>query len=168
MFYTGRVIDGHFYLGTYWGYQEVSEKVYYEYMRLQWREWKVREREYRCYDEGGHRRCTGKCSECEQSTEGRPVSIEQLYEDSEFDIADTKRRSVEDTVIMKLLIEALYEAIDELPEEDQFLIRALYLFEKPMNQTEVAAQLHISQQAVSKRLKRTLETLHEALKDWED
>lgn len=168
MFYTGRVIDGHFYLGTYWGYQEVSEEVYYEYMRLQWREWKVREREYRCYDEGSHRRCTGKCSECERSTEGRPVSIEQLYEDSEFDIADTKRRSVEDTVIMKLLIEALYEAIDRLPEEDQFLIRALYLFEKPLTQAEIGKALGISQTTVLRRRDRILNTLHETLKDWED
>lgn len=149
MFYTGRVVDGKFYLGTYWGYKEVPEKIYYEYMRLQWREWKAREREGRL-------------------EAGRPVSIEQLYEDNEFDIPDRKRRSVEDTVIQKMMIEALYEEIGKLPPDDQYLIYALYLFDKPMTQEQIGKKLHITHQSVSKRKERILKTLHEALKDWED
>lgn len=149
MFYAGRVVNGKFYLGTYWGYKEVSEQIYYEYMRLQWREWKAREREGRL-------------------EEGRPVSIEQLYEDSEFDIPDLKRKSVEDTVILKMMVEALYEQIGRLDPDDQFLISALYLFDEPMTQREVAEELNIDQSTVLRRRDRILNTLHEALKDWED
>lgn len=149
MFYAGRVADGKFYLGTYWGYKEVPEKIYYEYMRLQWKEWKARERE-------------------NHLKEGRPVSIEKLYEDNEFDIEDRGRRSVEDTVILKLMVEALYREIGKLSPEDQFLISALYLFDEPLTQAEIADELNINQTTVLRRRERILNTLHEAMKDWED
>lgn len=168
MFYTGKKENGHFYLAVDGIYVEVSEDVYYAYMREEWKEKKAYERASRCYDWGAGRRCRGDCEHCDRDRNGGAVSLDGLMEDSEFDIADTKRKSVEDTVIMKLLIEALYEAVDDLPSDEQFLIEALYLFDDPLSQEQVAIKLRISQQAVSKKVEKALNALHEALKDWED
>lgn len=166
MAYEGKKADGRFYLRVEGKYIEVSEQVYYGYMRSLWAEKKSNERTNRCYKEG--RRCKGRCDECEYFRSGTVVSLDCMMEDSNFDIADTKRRSVEDTVILKMMIEALYEQIGRLEPEDRFLISALYLFDEPMTQEEIADELAIDQSTVLRRRDRILKTLHAALKDWED
>lgn len=161
----GRKADGKYYLKSDNRWVEVSEEVYKGFMPLVWKQEKAGQRQYRCFD--GSKRCTGNCEECLGERNGRPVSLDQLLEDDNFDIPD-KRRSVEDTVIMKLMIEEMYRQIGKLPKEEQFIIAALFLYEEPLSQKQVGAALGITQQMVSKKRDKALATLREAMKGWED
>lgn len=164
--YSGWKEGSRFYLSAFGKYVEVTEEIYYGYMKLVWKERKVKMREMRCND--GMKRCTGNCAECPYKPEGSPLSLDSLLEDDDFDVPDKSRRSVEDTVIMKLMIEEMYRQFYRLSADDQFIIGALFLFDEPMTQKQVGNVLGVSQQMVSKKLDKALSTLREAMKGWED
>jgi len=98
----------------------------------------------------GGKRCEGKCDECKHERTGSPLSLDQMYEEDEFEAPD-KNPSVEDQVLAKLLKEALHRELDALPIEDQVLLHDIYFEDIPYTQRQIARKLHISQQAVSKR-----------------
>ena len=63
--------------------------------------------------------------------------------------------NVEEEVFHQIDLEMLRRALDSLAEDEYALICALYLQDKPLTESEYAAQLKITQQAVHKR-KRTI------------
>lgn len=138
----------------------VTEEVYRAYMRPEWRERKNNERRSRCSAEGGNR-CTGDCSVCGFFRSGTPVSMDVLRENG-GDIADSSA-AVEDEVMKKELITAMYREIEGLPEKER---RAVILFSRGKTGREIGAELGISQQAVSKMLGRVWPRLAEKLKGW--
>lgn len=144
----GKKENGKFYLRVGKTWVEVNEEVYYGYMDLVWQEEKNADRRSRCMI--GGKRCEGKCDECKHERTGSPLSLNQMYEEDEFEAPD-KNPSVEDQVLAKLLKEALHRELDALPIEDQVLLHDIYFEDVPYTQRQIARKLHISQQAVSKR-----------------
>lgn len=82
-----------------------TEEQYYEYMRPLWREDKQNQRASKQEDEG----------------KMKPVSLDQLYEDTEFETAD-QATDIEADYMKKVLLEELHKALDELEEIDRTIM----------------------------------------------
>lgn len=78
-------------------------------------------------------------------------------------VPDRESLSVEDTVELVILCEQVRKAVDALPCAQRWLINALF-FEGKTEQ-DVAQELQISQQAVSKRVRWALLKLKKFLKN---
>ncbi len=75
----------------------VTEEQYYEYMRPLWREDKRQQRQEPA------------------------VSLDKLYEETEYEVADTDS-DLEADVMKKMLIDELHKALDELEEIDRTIM----------------------------------------------
>lgn len=159
--YQGKVQNGRRRLLVNGVWVEVQEDVYTVCMDSVWREEKNENRRSRCII--GGRRCMKDCSACPFERTGTSLSLEQLAQESDWEAPDT-RHSVEDQVIRKMEMEELHKALRELPGEDQILIRGLYFTRPPLTQVQIARELHISQQAVSKKHNAILAKLRSTLK----
>ena len=144
----GKKQDGKFYLRVGKTWVEVNKEVYYGYMDLVWQEEKNEDRRSRCMI--GGKRCEGNCEACKHDRTGSPLSLDQMYEEDDYEASD-KQVSVEDQVLSRFLHEALHKELDALPLEDQVLLHDIYFEDIPYTQRQIARKLHISQQAVSKR-----------------
>lgn len=109
---------------------EVTEEVYKEYMRPEWREEQRQYRAWRCRDGKGVR-CQKRCEECEyyrmgNKTNGSDLSIEQLQEEegSIFEIADPTA-NVEESVARRILREAFQKARTTLSDREQEVLDML-------------------------------------------
>lgn len=144
----GKKENGKYYLRVGKTWVEVNKEVYYGYMDLVWQEEKNEDRRSRCMI--GGKRCEGNCEECKHDRTGSPLSLDQMYEEDDYEAPD-KQASVEDQVLSRFLHEALHKELDALPLEDQVLLHDIYFEDIPYTQRQIARKLHISQQAVSKR-----------------
>lgn len=92
---------------------EEYRSIYHAHMRFLWNEQKRIERMTRCIDEYGNI-CKGNCTVCDKNSERpnhMPLSIDALYEDGGYEIADTSFTDI--LVADKLLIEMLNESLGE-------------------------------------------------------
>lgn len=99
----------------------------------------------------------------EQSADNRDVSMDALMTENLY-IADSSADSTMDIATIaerSLLLKQLCEAIRSLTEEEQSLIYRYYYDEQ--SESEIAALYGISQQAVSKRLKKVLGKLRKLM-----
>ena len=69
----------------------------------------------------------------------------------------------EERTIDEIMIKQLLSSLNQLTLDERRIIESLYLSEKPLLQKELAKELHISQQAVSKRTKAILDKLKKYL-----
>ncbi len=65
----------------------------------------------------------------------------------------------EERAIDEIMIKQLLSSLNQLTLDERRIIESLYLSEKPLLQKELAKELHISQQAVSKKTKAILDKL---------
>ena len=137
----------------------VTEEVYRAYMRPVWAEQKRQERAKRCRIGGV--RCTGDCSQCPHMRTGTAVSLERLDEVNHAP-ADLSA-DVQEIVEGRLLLEALFQQLEELDPDGQLLCRLLM---DGKSERQIAGQLGISQVAVNKRKQKVFAFLREALDDW--
>lgn len=115
----------------------VTEDIYYDFMRPLWREDKRKQR-------------------------SEPmVSLEQLYEDFEYEVADDS--SFEENIMKELLVEELHKALDELDEIDRTIMD---IFGKGGTESDIGAVIGMSQRGVNKRKHKILAKLKERLKDF--
>ena len=91
----------------------------------------------------------------------REDSLDRLMDDNAGQFADS-RESVEDTVLRRISIEQVHEALAQLTEKDRQLIEALFFQE--LTERDAAAILGISQPAVHKQKIRILRKLKIFLK----
>ena len=127
----GKKQDGKFYLRVGKTWVEVSKEVYYGYMDLVWQEEKNEDRRSRCMI--GGKRCEGNCEECKHDRTGSPLSLDQMYEEDDYEAPD-RQPSVEDQVLSRFLHEALHRELDALPLEDQVLLHDIYFEDIPYTQ----------------------------------
>ena len=123
-----------------------TEEQYYEYMRPLWREDKQNQRAGKQEDE----------------SKMKPVSLDQLYEDTEYEAADPKT-DVEAALMKKLLIAELHKALDELEEIDRTIME---MYSQDCTETQIGQTLGMSQRGVGKRKQRILLKLRIRLKDY--
>lgn len=123
-----------------------TEEQYYEYMRPLWREDKQNQRASKQEDEG----------------KTKPVSLDQLYEDTEYEAVDPGT-DVEATLMKKLLIAELHKALDELEEIDRTIME---MYSQDCTETQIGQAVGMSQRGVGKRKQRILLKLRTRLKDY--
>ena len=116
----------------------VSEEQYYEYMRPLWREDKRQQRQEPA------------------------VSLDKLYEETEYEVADTDS-DIEADVMKKMLIDELHKALDELEEIDRTIME---MYSKNHSEAEIGQAIGMSQKGVNKRKHKVLLKLNTRLKDF--
>jgi hypothetical protein len=97
---------------------EVSEETYRAYKQPLWREHKRIERSQKC--DLGKKRCDKKCDTCPYSKQGAPLSLDTMFEDG-LDVPDGN--NLEDMIELKMTIEALHRALDQLDPDDRDIKR---------------------------------------------
>ena len=123
-----------------------TEEQYYAYMRPLWREDKQNQR----------------ASKQEYEGKMKPVSLDQLYEDTEFETAD-QATDIEADYMKKVLLEELHNALDELEEIDRTIME---LYSQNCTETQIGQAVGMSQRGVGKRKQRILLKLRTRLKDF--
>ena len=123
-----------------------TEEQYYEYMRPLWREDKQNQRASKQEDEG----------------KMKSVSLDQLYEDTEYEAVDPGT-DVEATLMKRLLIAELHKALDELEEIDRTIME---MYSQDCTETQIGQAVGMSQRGVGKRKQRILLKLRTRLKDF--
>ncbi len=131
----------------------VSEEVYRAYKRPAWAERKRQQRQ-RAKGTGG--------PDCTKAVGATPLSIDRMLEDG-LDIPESGS-SLEDTVIMNIMIEELRKALAQLAPNDR---QILELFGDGLSDRKISAQIGMPQTTVSYRRKVLLKALREQLKDYE-
>lgn len=115
-----------------------TEEQYKAYMRPLWREDKRQQRQE------------------------PPVSLDKLYEETEYEVADTDS-DLEADVMKKILIDELHKALDELEEIDRTIIE---LYSRGCSEVEIGKAVGMSQRGAGKRKQRILLKLRTRLKDF--
>lgn len=115
-----------------------TEKQYYEYMRPLWREDKRQQRQ-------------------------EPMaSLDKMYEETEYEAADTES-DLEADIMKKMLIDELHKALDELEEIDRTIME---MYSNNHSEAEIGQAIGMSQKGVNKRKHKVLMKLNTRLKDF--
>ena len=152
-----------------------NEQLYLELMRPIWREEKVLQRSRKCAvsnENGKLVRCCGDCSVCPRAKSGTPISLEALRETGGFrsrqdgvhrqQDSATYAKSTAEIVENAMLLEALWEHIGTLSQENQTIVT---MFSEGASEREIAEAIGMSQKGVNKRKKVIFGTLRNNLKD---
>ena len=123
-----------------------TEEQYYAYMRPLCREDKQNQRASKQEDEG----------------KMKPVSLDQLYEDTEYEAVDPET-DVEATLMKRLLIAELHKALDELEEIDRTIME---MYSQNCTETQIGQAVGMSQRGVSERKQQIFRRLRTRLKDY--
>lgn len=105
-----------------------TKEQYYEYMRPLWREDKRQQRQESM------------------------ASLDKLYEETEYEIAD-ENTNIEEMLTKKFLIKELHKALDELEEIDRIIMK---MYSRNCTETEIGQAVGMSQRGVGKRKQRIL------------
>ena len=138
---------------------EVSEEVYRAYKQPLWREHKRIERSQKC--NLGKKRCDKKCDTCPYSKEGAPLSLDMMFEDG-LDVPGGS--NLEDMIELKMTIEALHKALDQLAPDDRAIIER---FADGESDRQIADALDRPQTTLSYRRKVIIKRLRKEMKGWE-
>lgn len=113
-------------------------------------------------DRYGLKKCREDCLNCPYNRvarDGKPVSLDELYEDFEFEPSDDSRESSEDGINEKVLLKEIKLWIDTLDDIDRTLA-------DNFNETDVyiAELTRTSKQLIGYRRRRLIRYLQEKLK----
>lgn len=122
-----------------------TKEQYLEYMRPLWREDKQAQR----------------ASKQEDKRKMLPVSLDQLYENTEYEMSD--EADLEESLIKQEMLKELHAALDELEEMDRTIMK---MFGDGATEKQIAEVVHLSQKGVNKRKKRVFVQLKTRLKDF--
>ena len=138
----------------------VTEDVYRAYVRPVRNEQRNENRRSRCMV--GGKRCLEDCSKCSHFRSGKPLSLDAMIEEDGLEPLD-ENSITEDLIMQKLLIRALYEAIDKLPERER---KAVLLYGGKATESQIGDAIGMSQQGAGKLLKRVFAKLKKELRDY--
>lgn len=143
----------------------VSKEMFHEYMRPEWADWKRNERSSRCQVPNGHggvKRCDKDCKECPYFRNGKTISIDELYQKYEMEIADDSQ-SIIDTMVEEERNNALWNAVATLEPTDQKIMK---LFSEGFSERDMSDLLQLPRTTISYRKNKCFEILRELLKDY--
>lgn len=144
----------------------VSKEMFHEYMRPEWADWKRNERSSRCQVPNGHggvKRCDQDCKQCPYFRNGKTISIDELYEKYEMELADDSQ-SIIDTMVEEERNNALWNAVATLEPTDQKIMK---LFSEGFSERDMSDLLHLPRTTISYRKNKCFEILRELLKDYQ-
>lgn len=116
----------------------VTEEQYKTFMRPLWREDKRQQRQ------------------------GPMASLDKLYEETEYEAADTDF-DLEADIMKIILIDELHKALDELVEIDRTIME---MYSKNHSEAEIGQAIGMSQRGINKRKHKVLLKLNNRLKDF--
>ena len=122
-----------------------TKEQYLEYMRPMWREDKQAQRASK-----------------QEDKRKMPVSLNQLYEDTEYEMSD--ETNLEEDFIKQEMLKELHAALDELEEVDRTIMK---MFGDGATEQQIVEVVHLSQKGVNKRKKKVFVQLKTRLKDFE-
>ena len=128
-----------------------------EYLRMLWAQEHRERREERCRDARGVR-CPGKCSVCDKSCSGKPMSLEVL---ADAGVPLASRYSIERDVEERLESWALYSALQTLDSLSREIVRLIFFCD--YTERQAASIIGMSQNGVHQRKSRTLQKLREQM-----
>lgn len=138
----------------------VTEEIYRAYKQPVWAEHKRIEREKRCIGEGGHR-CINDCSECPHSRNGKPLSLEKMQEDYNYDLPASV--DIPDLIAYQILLEELAKALTELSDDDRIIAT---MISQGKSERDIATVLNIPRTTISYRKNLLLDQLKKRLEDF--
>lgn len=97
-----------------------------------------------------------------QQRQGPMASLDKLYEETEYEAADTDF-DLEADIMKKILIDELHKALDELVEIDRTIME---MYSKNHSEAEIGQAIGMSQRGVNKRKHKVLLKLNNRLKDF--
>lgn len=159
---------------------EVSEEIYLEMMREEWREDKRAQRAYRDVnrvwenykDEKSNwlpgssdqfKALAGNGELLSQLKMGLPLSLDRIAEDTNFEAS--ARENVEEAAEAHLIYEAFEEVLNDFSERNKKIMSLLLVDE--MTEREVATVVGCAQKTVNNTKRKLLPIIQEAMKDWE-
>lgn len=128
-----------------------------EYLRMLWAQEHRERREERCRDAHGVR-CQGKCSVCDKSCSGKPMSIEAL---TNAGVPLASGCSLEKDVEKRLESWALYSALQTLDNLSREVIQLIFFCD--YTERQAASIVGISQNGVHQRKNRALQKLRKQM-----
>lgn len=136
---------------------ETDPQIMREYLRMLWAQEHRERREERCRDARGVR-CPGKCSVCDKSCSGKPMSIEAL---TNAGVPLASGYSLEKDVEERLESWVLYSALQTLDNLSREIVRLIFF----CNYTErqAASIVGMSQNGVHQRKNRALQKIREQM-----
>ena len=90
------------------------------------------------------------------------VSLDKLYEETEYEAVDTES-DLEADIMKKMLIDELHKALDELEEIDRTIME---MYSNNHSEAEIGQAIGMSQKGVNKRKHKVLLKLNNRLKDF--
>ena len=136
---------------------ETDPQIMREYMRMLWAQEHRERREERCRDAHGVR-CQRRCSVCDKSCSGKPVSLEAL---TGAGVPLTSGYSLGKDVEERLESWALYSALQTLDDLSREVIWLIFFCGYTERQT--ASTIGMSQNGVHQRKNRALEKLRKQM-----
>ena len=103
-----------------------------------------------------------RASKQEDERKMLPVSLDQLYASTEYEMSD--EADLEEDLIKQEMLKELHAALDELEEMDRTIMK---MFGDGATEKQIAEVVHLSQKGVNKRKKRVFVQLKTRLKDFE-
>jgi len=148
----------------------VTEEVYYEYMRTEWREVKQDERERECkyrntiYCSNIDGKINGKkeCVWCDYHTPNRPLSFEKYMYEDELPVHGDPDPLEE--LIENYAISYLRSVLSMLEPENHRIIDMYYF--NDMTERQIAEAIGLSQKGVNKRKAKILRQLRELMEGY--
>lgn len=128
-----------------------------EYLRMLWAQEHRERREERCRDAHGVR-CHGKCSVCDKSCSGKPMSIEAL---TNTGVPLASGYSLEGDVEERLESWALYSALQTLDDLSREIVRLIFFW--GYTERQAASIVGMSQNGVHQRKNRALQKIQEQM-----
>lgn len=128
-----------------------------EYLRMLWAQEHRERREERCRDAHGVR-CHGKCSVCDKSCSGKPMSIEAL---TNAGVPLASGYSLEGDVEERLESWALYSALQTLDDLSREIVRLIFFC--GYTERQAASIVGMSQNGVHQRKNRALQKIQEQM-----
>ena len=138
----------------------VSEEIYRAFKQPLWAERKREDREKRCIGAGGHR-CMNDCSECPHLRNGKPLSLEKMQEDYNYDLPASI--DIPDLIAYQILLEELAKVLAELSDEDRIIAT---MISQGKSERDIAAVLNIPRTTLSYRKNILLDQLKKQLEDF--
>ncbi len=139
----------------------VSKEVYEEYYRPIWRTHYHASKHGQCGC-SDWRRCEGDCGLCHYRAAGDTLSLDKEQEDV-GDIHPDPATYIEDMLMDKLLLEELFQALEELDPDSR---RICELIKQGKTEREIAAEFNVRQSTLNYRKRKLMDKLRERLNDF--
>ena len=97
-----------------------DDEQYRKYIRSEWNEEKSVERQRRCMVKspktGKLVKCKERCEKCKRMKDGQPISLDGLYEETEYEVSDDNQslRNIDAEILFRQLLELLEKQAPEL------------------------------------------------------